>query len=95
MPLQRRVPKFGFTNRNRIVYKPINLSDLQKLVDNKKIKDSVDIDDFKTLGLTQKNDLVKVLANGDIKSKLKVTAHKFSKTAKEAIEKAGGEAITL
>ena len=95
MPLQRRVPKFGFTNRNRIVYKPVNLSDLQSLADDKKIKDTVDLDTFKTLGLVKKNDLVKVLANGEIKSKLKVTAHKFSKSAKEAIEKAGGEAITL
>ncbi|MGX1023855.1 50S ribosomal protein L15 [Psychroflexus sp. MBR-150] len=95
MPLQRRIPKFGFNNINRIEYKPVNLSDLQALVDNKKIKDSVDSDILKNLGIIKKNDLVKILGNGELKSKLKVQAHKFSKSAKEAIEKAGGEAITL
>ena len=95
MPLQRRIPKFGFTNRNRVVYKPVNLSDLQNLIDDKKVEDNIDIDAFKTLGITKKHDLIKVLGNGEIKSKIKVTAHKFSKSAKEAIEKAGGEAITL
>ena len=95
MPLQRRIPKFGFTNRNRVQYKPVNLSDLQALADNKKIKDSVDKDTLVSLGLVKKKDLVKILGNGEIKTKLKVKAHQFSKTAKEAIEKAGGEAITL
>jgi large subunit ribosomal protein L15 len=95
MPLQRRIPKFGFTNRNRVVYKPVNLSDLQALVDDKKIKDSIDLDMFKSLGLIKNKDLVKILAKGELKSKLTVKAHKFSKTAQEAIEKAGGEAITL
>ena len=95
MPLQRRVPKFGFTNFNRVTYKPVNLADIQNLVDDKKIKDKIDLDDFKSLGLVKKKDLVKVLANGEIKSKIKVTAHKFSESAKAAIEKAGGEAITL
>ncbi len=95
MPLQRRIPKFGFNNINRIDYKPINLSNLQALVDDKKIKDSVDLETFIKLGLTKKKDLVKILGNGELKSKLKVEAHKFSKSAKEAIEKAGGEAITL
>lgn len=95
MPLQRRVPKFGFTNRNRVVYKPINLSDLEKLVEDKKITDKVDVDILIELGLIKKQDLVKILGNGEIKSKLKVSVHKFSKSAKEAIENAGGEAITL
>ncbi|RRO14414.1 50S ribosomal protein L15 [Flavobacteriaceae bacterium 14752] len=95
MPLQRRIPKFGFNNINRIDYKPINLSDLQALVDDEKIKDTVDLETLIKLGLIKKKDLVKVLGNGELKSKLKVEAHKFSKTAKEAIEKAGGEAITL
>lgn len=95
MPLQRRVPKFGFTNRNRITYKPVNLSDIQNLVDDKKIKDTLDVEALKNLGMIKKNDLVKVLANGEIKASIKITAHKFSKTAKDAIEKAGGEAITL
>ncbi len=95
MPLQRRIPKFGFNNMNRKVYKPVNLSDLQNLVDENKIKDSIDVETFQSLGLIKKNDLVKILAKGDLNSKLTVKAHKFSKTAKEAIEKAGGEAITL
>ncbi len=95
MPLQRRIPKFGFTNRNRITYKPVNLSDIQNLIDDKKVKDTLDIDTLRDLGVVKKNDLVKVLANGEINSKIKVTAHKFSKTAKAAIEKAGGEAVTL
>ncbi|MBS3738134.1 50S ribosomal protein L15 [Mesohalobacter halotolerans] len=95
MPLQRRIPKFGFTNRNRVQYKPVNLSDLQALADNKKIKDSVDKETLVSLGLVKKKDLVKILGNGEIETKLKVKAHQFSKTAKEAIEKAGGEAITL
>jgi large subunit ribosomal protein L15 len=95
MPLQRRIPKFGFNNMNRIVYKPINLSDLQALVDDKKIQDTVDAETLVSLGLVKKKDLVKILAKGDLNSKLTVKAHKFSKTAKEAIEKAGGEAITL
>lgn len=95
MPLQRRIPKFGFTNRNRIVYKPVNLSDLQALVDEKKVKDTVDIETLVNVGLVKKKDLVKILGNGDIKSKMTVKAHKFSNAAKEAIEKAGGEAITL
>jgi len=95
MPLQRRIPKFGFTNRNRIVYKPVNLSDLQSLADDKKIKDTVDVEMLVNLGLVKKSDLVKILGNGEIKTKLTVKANKFSKTAKEAIEKSGGEAITL
>jgi large subunit ribosomal protein L15 len=95
MPLQRRIPKFGFTNRNRVEYKPVNVSDLQALVDDKKVKDSIDVETLVTLGLIKKKDLVKILGNGEIKAKMTVTAHKFSKTAKEAIEKAGGEAITL
>lgn len=95
MPLQRRIPKFGFTNRNRIAYKPVNLSDLQGLADDKKVKDTVDVETLISLGLIKKKDLVKILGNGEIKTKMKVKAHKFSKSAKEAIEKAGGEAITL
>ncbi len=90
MPLQRRVPKFGFKNNNKIVYKPINVEDLQALSDNKKLKE-VSPEVLRENGLIGKDDLVKILGNGEIKAKLKVTAHKFSKSAVEAIEKAGGE----
>ncbi len=95
MPLQRRVPKFGFTNINRKEYQPINLDKLQALVDNKVIKSEVTFDVLVENRLARKNDLVKILGDGELKAKLKVSAHKFSASAKEAIEKAGGEAITL
>ncbi|WP_178984434.1 50S ribosomal protein L15 [Winogradskyella helgolandensis] len=95
MPLQRRVPKFGFTNINRVEYQGINLDTLQKLVDEKVIKDSVDFETLLSLGLAGKNELVKILGRGELKSKLTVTAHKFTATAKAAIEAAGGEAVTL
>tara|TARA_Y100000815_G_scaffold265929_1_gene283473 strand:- start:3 stop:455 length:453 start_codon:yes stop_codon:yes gene_type:complete len=95
MPIQRRVPKFGFTNINRVEYQGVNIDTLQQLVDDKKIKDTVDFETLVSLGLTGKNDLVKVLGRGELKAKLTVTAHKFTATAKAAIEAAGGEAVTL
>ncbi len=95
MPLQRRVPKFGFTNPNRVEYKGINLDSIQKLVDDKRIKDTVTIEDLVNNGLVGKKDLVKVLGRGELKAKLNVTAHKFSKTAAAAIEANGGTVTTL
>lgn len=95
MPLQRRVPKFGFTNINRVEYQGVNLDKLQQLVDDQVIKDTVDFVTLLELGVVNKNDLVKILGRGELKSKLKVTAHKFTASAKAAIEAAGGEAVTL
>lgn len=95
MPIQRRVPKFGFKNINRKEYQGVNLDVIQKLVDDKKITDTIDFDTFVDLGLVGKNELLKILGRGELKAKLSVTAHKFSATAKEAVEKAGGEVITL
>jgi len=95
MPLQRRVPKFGFKNINRVEYQGVNLDTLQQLIDDKKVSDSVDFATLVDLGLATKNDLVKILGRGELKSKLKVTAHKFTASAKAAIEAAGGEAVTL
>lgn len=95
MPLQRRVPKFGFTNINRKEYQGVNLDTLQTLVDNGIVKDSIDMTTFVTNRLATKNEMVKVLGRGELKAKLKVTAHKFTATAKAAIEAAGGEAVTL
>ena len=95
MPLQRRVPKFGFKNRNRIAYQGVNLDTLQKLVDDNKIKETIDVDTLITLGVIKKNDLVKILGRGTLSATLKVTAHKFTATAQTAIEKAGGEAVTI
>ena len=95
MPLQRRVPKFGFKNRNRTEYQAVNLDKIQSLVDNKKIKGSINIKSFIDNGLAKKSDLIKILANGKIDSPLKISAHKFSAAAKSAIEKSGGEVIVL
>ena len=95
MPLQRRVPKFGFTNINRKEYEGVNLDTLQLLVDNGVITDTVDMSVFVTNRLATKNEIVKILGRGELKAKLKVTAHKFTATAKAAIEAAGGEAVTL
>ncbi|MEN8186505.1 MAG: 50S ribosomal protein L15 [Bacteroidota bacterium] len=95
MPLQRRVPKFGFKNINRKEYQGVNLDVLQKLVDDKKIKDTITLDILIENGLVGKNDLVKILGRGELKAKLDITVHKFTASAKEAIEKAGGKAVTL
>lgn len=91
MPLQRRVPKFGFTNPNRIEYKGINLDSLQQLADEKKVKE-ITAQILSDNGLCGKKELIKILGRGELKAKLKVTAHRFSATAKAAIEKAGGSA---
>jgi large subunit ribosomal protein L15 len=95
MPLQRRVPKFGFKNINRVDYQGVNLDSLQALVDNGVVTDTVDFSVFVDTRLATKNELVKILGRGELKVKLKVTAHKFTATAKAAIEAAGGEAVTL
>jgi len=95
MPLQRRVPKFGFTNINRKEYQGINLDKLQELVDKKAIKDVVTFENLIENGLVRKNYLVKILGGGELKASLKVSVHKFTATAKAAIEAAGGEAINL
>ncbi len=95
MPLQRRVPKFGFTNINRKEYQGINLDKLQELVEKKAVKDTVTLETLIENRLAGKNDLVKILGGGELKSALKVTAHKFTASAKSAIEAAGGEAISL
>ena len=95
MPLQRRVPKFGFNNINRVAYQGVNLDTLQSLVEAGKVTDTISLHDFAAVGLASKNDLIKILGRGELKTKLKVTANKFTATAKSAIEAAGGEAITL
>ncbi len=95
MPLQRRVPKYGFKNINRVEYQGVNIDTLQQLVDEKKVKGTVNFETLVSLGLAGKNELVKILGRGELKAKLTVTAHKFTATAKAAIEAAGGEAVTL
>jgi large subunit ribosomal protein L15 len=94
MPLQRRVPKFGFKNINRVEYRGINLDTLQTLADNKSVAEitpAVLVNN----GLAAKRDLIKILGRGELKASLKVTAHKFSKTAEAAITAAGGEVTSI
>ena len=95
MPLQRRVPKFGFTNINRKEYVGVNLDRLQTLVDEGKITDTVTLDILVANRVVSKTELVKILGRGELKAKLNITVHKFTATAKAAIEAAGGEVVTL
>ncbi|MDG1528059.1 MAG: 50S ribosomal protein L15 [Polaribacter sp.] len=95
MPLQRRVPKFGFTNINRKEYVGVNLDKLQTLVDEGKITDTVTLEILIANRVVSKTELVKILGRGELKAKLNITVHKFTATAKAAIEAAGGEAVTL
>ncbi|MEQ9290495.1 MAG: 50S ribosomal protein L15 [Cyclobacteriaceae bacterium] len=94
MPLQRRVPKFGFKSPNRIETKPINLDSLQSLADSLKITE-ITIDILSENGLVGKKDVVKVLGRGELTSAISVSAHHFSKSAIEAIESKGGKATVL
>jgi len=94
MPLQRRVPKFGFTNMNRVEYKGINLDTLQTLVEKTKVKE-ITLDVIRENGLAQKKDLVKILGRGELKASVKVTANGFSASAQAAIEAAGGSVETV
>lgn len=94
MPLQRRVPKFGFNRPQKVVYKPINLDVLQTLIDDTKAKE-INVELLVKNGLVGKKDVVKILGRGELKTKIDVTAHSFSKTAVETIEKLGGKVTTL
>ena len=89
MPLQRRLPKWGFKNINRVEYKVVNLSDLQALAEAKKLE-KIGLDELRAAGLVGKKDLVKVLGNGPLSAKLAVEANAFSATAEKAIVEAGG-----
>ena len=94
-PLQRRVPKFGFTSPNRVEYNGVNIDTIEALVNSKKLKTTIDKKDLMDNGLVQKNDLVKILGRGKLTVKIDITANAFSVSAKEAIEKVGGKAITI
>jgi large subunit ribosomal protein L15 len=94
MPLQRRLPKFGFKNINRVEYKGINLDTLQEMIEKHKLSE-VTPATFSEFGISSARDLVKILGRGELKSKVNITAHGFSATAKAAIEKAGGTATIL
>jgi len=94
MPLQRRIPKFGYNNINRKEYKAINISTLQILAESRKIT-SIDAQVLADAGLISKKDLVKILGNGTLTTKLDVKAHAFSKSAKAAIEALNGTATII
>lgn len=94
MPIQRRLPKYGFHNPFRVEYKAINISTLQALSEAKGLE-RITVENLIEAGFISKSQLVKVLANGELKSKLEVEAHAFSKAAQSAIEAVGGKAIKL
>ena len=94
MPLQRRLPKVGFKNPNRVEYVGVNLDVLQKLSEQYSVA-SIDFDTLKEHGLVSRNDLVKILGRGELKAKVEVKAHAFSATAQKAIEAAGGTIVKL
>lgn len=94
MPLQRRVPKFGFKNINRVEYKAINLATLQKLADDKSLS-KIGLKELIEAGFVNSKQLVKILANGELTSKLEVEAHAFSKKAEEIITEKGGNVVKL
>lgn len=89
-PIQRRLPKRGFKNVNRVDYKVINLNTLQEIIDKHKIKEA-SVEDLRSFLSVAKTEKIKVLGRGEIKSKINLSAHAASNTAKEAIEKAGGK----
>jgi large subunit ribosomal protein L15 len=94
MPLQRRVPKFGFKNINRIDHQGVNLDVIQHLAETQKVTD-INPEFLIKNGLASKNDLIKILGRGELKSKVNITAHAFTASAKAAIESNGGTVITL
>lgn len=94
MPIQRRIPKFGFNRPEKTVFKPVNLDVLQGLVEKTKAK-SIDIELLLKNGIIGKKDLVKVLGRGKLKKKVDVTAHQFSASAAASIEKLGGKVTRI
>ena len=94
MPLQRRLPKFGFKNINRVEYQVVNLSSIQKLAEKKNLE-KITIEDMVVAGLVSAKGLVKVLGNGTLTAKVEVVANAFSKSAEEAIQNVGGTATKL
>ncbi|MBO7640429.1 MAG: 50S ribosomal protein L15 [Bacteroidales bacterium] len=94
MPIQRRLPKFGFKNPTRVEYKAVNVAAVQAVAEALSVSE-INTEDLVRAGLASKNDLVKVLGNGEVTAALNVTAHAFSKTAVSKIEAAGGKAIVI
>jgi large subunit ribosomal protein L15 len=94
MPLQRRVPKFGFKSFNRVEFKPVNLDTLQILSEQHNLE-VINMEALVSHGIASKNDKIKILGGGELTAKLEISAHKFSASAVEAIEKAGGSINTI
>ena len=95
MPLNRRIPKFGFKNINRKEYVPVNLDLIQELIKNKKLKKKIELNHFIETGLVKKGELVKILGRGKLDDKIEIYAHKFSVSAKKEIELKEGKAILI
>lgn len=95
MPLQRRLPKFGFKNVNRKEFRGVNLDTIQTLIENKSITGEITKEILVANGIVSKNELVKIMGRGELKSAVSISADKFTKSAEELIAKAGGKAITL
>lgn len=94
MPIQRRLPKFGFKNINRVEYKAINISTLQQMAEEQKLA-KIGVEELIAAGFISKSHLVKILGNGNLTAKLEVEAHAFSKSAEEAIQAVGGTVVKL
>lgn len=94
MPIYRRLPKYGFKNRNRVFFRPVNIGTLQELADEKQLQ-VIDFEVLQENGLANKKDRIKILGDGQLKAKLDVTAHAFSKSAIKAIEDLGGSATKI
>ena len=90
MPLQRRIPKFGFKNTNRVTHRPINVSTIAEYIEAGKLESTITLTDLVAVGLAHKNDKVKLLGRGDLEQKFEIEVHAASGSAKEKVEKAGG-----
>jgi large subunit ribosomal protein L15 len=95
MPLQRRVPKYGFKNKNKVYYKTFNLDSIDEFIASNKLNDSIALTDLIDANLISKRDKVKILGRGELKTKITIEAHHFSASAKDAIEKKGGTVKTV
>ena len=95
MPLQRRVPKYGFKNKNKVYYKTFNLDSIDEFIASNKLNDSIALTDLIDANLINKRDKVKILGRGELKTKITIEAHHFSASAKDAIEKKGGTVKTV
>ena len=95
MPLQKRVPKYGFNNVNKTYYKNLNLDSIDEFIFSKKLSNQISVQDLVDARLISKKDKVKILGRGELNNKITIEAHKFSESAKKAIEKAGGETKTV